>query len=188
MKFHTEVEMSRYLRNVFVPKAEFAGVSWLDELTGVLGIPDYVLVRSSTTRMLYVVAVELKLRNWKQGLLQAYRYRNFANESYLVIDEVNFKAAHENLAEFQLANVGLATFNKQGVLWIHFVPQPSKPFSPAFAERMVKAYLSRNTGANSRPKSQVSLIPAFVRTTRARIAFQGLWPGADSLQEAVDRL
>ena len=36
----------------------------------------------------YVSAVELKLRKWREALLQACAYREFANESWVVLSDV----------------------------------------------------------------------------------------------------
>ncbi|GAH56699.1 unnamed protein product, partial [marine sediment metagenome] len=54
-------------------------------------------------------AIEAKLKDWKRGSLQAYRYKSFAHKSYLVVpNEI------ESLVEktfFKKNNIGLIFFN-----------------------------------------------------------------------------
>lgn len=56
-----------------------------------------------------IIAIEAKLKDWKRGSLQAYRYKSFAHKSYLVVpNEI------ESLVEktfFKKNNIGLIFFN-----------------------------------------------------------------------------
>lgn len=60
------------------------------------------------------IAFEAKLRNWKRALMQAYRYKWFADYSYVVLDESHSKVAIENLDTFKKLNIGLITLNIKG--------------------------------------------------------------------------
>lgn len=73
-------------------------------------------------------AIEAKLKDWKRAIKQAYRYRWFAEYSYVVLDSHYSKAALNNLDEFKKYNVGLATINPEGQLVRHFNPTRQKPF------------------------------------------------------------
>ena len=53
------------------------------------------------------VAIEAKVSNWRRGLYQAYRYRQYADLSYLALDTNHIQPAWKNINEFQRANVGL---------------------------------------------------------------------------------
>lgn len=68
------------------------------------------------------IAIEAKLKNWKRALDQAYRYKWFANQAYVVLDHQNINAAVKNLEGFKKLNVGLAEINSLGVVKIYFKP------------------------------------------------------------------
>lgn len=73
------------------------------------------------------IAFEAKLRNWKRALMQAYRYKWFADYSYVVLDESHSKIAIENLDTFKKLNIGLITLNIKGGIVIHYHPKKQKP-------------------------------------------------------------
>jgi hypothetical protein len=164
-------QRSSHFRQVFATPITLEGFKWVDELEGTFGIPDYVVVRESKERVLYVVAFELKLRNWRQGLIQAFRYKNFSNEAFLVLDHAHITAASENLAQFVRSNVGLASYNRDGEFHVHWAPRPSVPFSNDFSERAVRKFYERTTTSDF---SQFDSIPslAFSRTARGSGYFQ----------------
>jgi len=56
------------------------------------------------------VAIEVKIKDWQQGLYQAYRYNSFAEQSYLALYEENCKGVDIHL--FKQYNVGLISFNE----------------------------------------------------------------------------
>jgi len=90
------------------------------------------------------IAVEAKLKNWKQALKQAYRYKWFAEYSYVVLDAYYTKRAINNIESFEKYNVGLATITVDGKLIRHFNPKRQKPFDPKmqilFSERIKETY------------------------------------------------
>jgi hypothetical protein len=136
MSFRTEDEMSSRFLEALVPKIERLGAWYLREIDSGIGIPDYLLVITSGRAISYIVGVELKLRNWRRGLLQAFRYRNFTNEAYVVIDRDHIEPALANRQHFLRAGIGLASFDEGGVFEIHVVASPGKPFSKLLAERI----------------------------------------------------
>jgi len=69
-----------------------------------------------------VIAIEAKLRNWKRGLYQAYRYRQYANKSYLALHSKYVHRALENKEHFVRSNVGLIEVNDKDIL-IHIEPK-----------------------------------------------------------------
>ncbi len=73
-------------------------------------------------------AIEAKLRNWRRALSQAYRYKWFADYSYVVLDAYYAEPAIENMDLFQKFNIGLATINTEGEFNRVFNPQKQKPF------------------------------------------------------------
>ena len=68
------------------------------------------------------IAIEAKLKNWKRALDQAYRYKWFATQSYVILDSKYAKSACKNISKFKELNVGLAEINADGILKIHFKP------------------------------------------------------------------
>lgn len=72
-------------------------------------------------------AIEAKLKDWKRALKQAYRYKWFAEYSFVVLDEYYSKPALRNIAIFEKYNVGLASVSVDGKLTRHFNPTPKPP-------------------------------------------------------------
>jgi hypothetical protein len=68
--------------------------------------PDHTK-RRPETRLDDVVAIEAKLSDWTKGLYQASRYRQFANRTYLLLDENGLRRALKSRAAFERAQVGL---------------------------------------------------------------------------------
>lgn len=68
-----------------------------------------------------LVAIEVKLRDWKQGILQARRYKSYTDECYLAILSRYEKNVDKNyLNQF---GIGLILFNEEnGEIWIKEKP------------------------------------------------------------------
>lgn len=66
----------------------------------------------------HVVAIEAKLRDWKRALTQAYRNRQFASQSWVVLDGY-YSVSDTAIDSFIRAQVGLATCSSAGELKIH---------------------------------------------------------------------
>lgn len=73
-------------------------------------------------------AIEAKLKDWKRALKQAYRYRWFAEYSFVVLDTYHANAALKNIDFFVKYNVGLASVSTDGVLKQYFNPTRQQPF------------------------------------------------------------
>jgi hypothetical protein len=61
----------------------------------------------SFTRALFVTAVELKLRRWREALYQAVSYLKFADRSYVVLDGDQIARDEEMIKAFRVSGVGL---------------------------------------------------------------------------------
>ncbi len=57
------------------------------------------------------IAIEAKLKNWKQALKQARRYQRFANYSYVLLDSRFSSPAIKNIHLFHRHNIGLILMN-----------------------------------------------------------------------------
>ncbi len=89
-------------------------------------------------------AVEAKLKDWKKAIKQAYRYKWFAEYSYVVLDSYYSNPAIKNINLFEKYNIGLATITTEGVLTRHFNPKRERPFDPKmqmlFSEKIKNDY------------------------------------------------
>lgn len=87
------------------------------------------------------IAFEAKLRNWKRAFTQAYRYKWFADYSYVIMDEAHAKPAIENILQFKNYNVGLLTLSVNGNIITYHRPKKQPPVDPAmqmmFAENLL---------------------------------------------------
>jgi len=91
-----------YLKQTIIKKLISEGFV-VDEENGYFKINGWLPLASK------VVAYEAKLYDWKQGLLQANRYRYFADESYLVMPYQTIHRAQ--VAHFERIGVGLVAFD-----------------------------------------------------------------------------
>lgn len=133
--FETEWEMSRsfekYLKMTF-------GNSYLKEQSGLFGIPDFVFCIPEQEKYAFI-SFELKLTNWKRAAKQAFRYKSFSHASYVVMDNKKGKAAIGNLDFFKRYNIGLATFEDEGLFKIYYKPQLEEPFSTQLNSKLIKS-------------------------------------------------
>jgi hypothetical protein len=110
------------------------------------GIPDLVLFSGSRERIQYVVTIEFKLSDWRRGLLQSFRSRNFGNETYLVLDSRHVGAALKHYNLFKQANVGLLSISPDSGLQVWHYPDPQLPFSTKFSKALARSLVgSRRT-------------------------------------------
>ena len=101
------------------------------EVQGLFGIPDLVAAcfHPKGTRMkLRSIAFEMKLSDWRRGLAQAFRYRSFAWECYLVIDQTRIGPALDHTEEFVRANVGLIGVSPRRGFTVYHRPHFEAPF------------------------------------------------------------
>lgn len=90
-----------------------------------------------------VVAIEAKLRDWRRALVQAYRYIQFSNESWVLIDHSTSLAALKQRKQFEAYGVGLASFTTSGDLYIH-VPAMYRTWSNSALAWRTQALLARD--------------------------------------------
>jgi hypothetical protein len=125
--FQSEEQMSLYFERFISRKF---GNTYLREVEGLFGIPDYLFYTNhKNPKKISLISFELKLKNWKTALQQAFRYRSFANLSYVIIDPDGESAAVKNIEYFKRYNIGLAVYRTKSQLEILFKPTFSQPFS-----------------------------------------------------------
>lgn len=76
------------------------------------------------------IAIEAKLKNWKRALMQAYRYKWFADYSYVILDHAHVHSAIQNIDLFEKHNIGLVSVSTEGNYYSHYVPQKEIPIDP----------------------------------------------------------
>lgn len=75
----------------------------------------YVKEIANTNVIKHSVAIEAKVRDWRKGIKQALRYKNFADKSYLALYESHISVAKENLHVFEALNIGLIGVSDTGI-------------------------------------------------------------------------
>ena len=102
-----------------------------------------------------ITAFELKLRDWKRALHQAYRYSYFADLSVVVLPPEMARIAIKNINLFNKLNIGLWTFDKH-VSKFQVIHQPdnSKPRNPAAKVKAVGLFRSKVKFRNLLEQSQ----------------------------------
>lgn len=89
-----------------------------------------------------IIAIEAKLSDWPRALTQAYRNRQFADESWVVLDHRYYKAALAQVERFNRSGVGLASVDVSGKLYIH-TPAISAPAMSLAKHWQAQAALAR---------------------------------------------
>ncbi|MGK0447577.1 MAG: hypothetical protein ACJA2M_001354 [Polaribacter sp.] len=143
--FKTEQEMSllfeRFLKKNF-------GNSYLKECQGLFGIPDFVFY-TKQHKQVSVISFELKLKNWKKAVSQAFRYKSFSDISYVVLPSESIKVASKNIKMFERYNIGLAKFDAYGNFRIIFNPELSTPYSDNLNRKLVTTINSSRKKTNN---------------------------------------
>jgi len=124
----------RYERDLV---AAFCAV--LAKKSGVLGIQDYTLefdYERGRTDIVgvsakgEVIAVEAKLRDWREALHQAYRNTCFAIQSYVLLPLATARKAAAHSQEFDDLRVGICTIMAGHVVVLHPAPHHNEPLEP----------------------------------------------------------
>lgn len=114
-------------------------------------IPNAMLRNASTEN---IIAIEAKVKDWKSGVRQAMRYKEYADFSYLAIYESHIKGCLSNITIFEQLGIGLIGVSDEGVI-LHLEAKKSEVTNPesrllAF-ERMIsivdvrhESYVARN--------------------------------------------
>lgn len=142
--FETEELMAQKFSEFLEKRIVNKSIDYVTELLGVDGIPDCVVFEKTNKNIKYVISYELKLKNWKRAMKQAFRYKLFSNEVYVVMDKKYINSALKNINEFYHYNIGLASFSCKGELYIYFEPETHKPFSFAFFKMFYQQLLKAN--------------------------------------------
>jgi len=96
----------------------------------------------STSNVNSFLAFEVKMRDWRGALSQAFRYKYYANTSIVVLPPKDAQLAHQYIYTFKTLGIGLWAFDKAtGTITRHFTPGRQKPMS-SFVNRKAIHLLS----------------------------------------------
>lgn len=134
--FESELQMHNFFGQFIEKKICDKQIDYDIEVKNLYGIPDYVIFEKTEKNLKYIIGIELKLKDWKQGIIQAFRYKNFSNDVYVILDNNFINPAIKKIEEFKKYNVGLASFDKEYNFKIHYVPLPEKPSSKFYTKNL----------------------------------------------------
>ena len=149
MPYDSEAELfDTALNSSFIKKLNSDQSScMLFEPKGLFGVPDLLIAnpkgKGTINSKMTVISFEMKLRNWKRALSQAFKYRAFSNISYVVIDYDRANPALRNLEIFERSNVGLLSINSEGLIQTHYEPTVDEPYCDDFREKVNSIVLSK---------------------------------------------
>ena len=127
--FKTEKEMVIALVSMLKKKSvsinEARDFLIMQEVEGLVGRPD-ILLKSKKNKK--IITIELKLKNWKRALAQAYKYKSFSDVSYVCMDESNYDLVEKHLDMFKKYNIGLITISKNNKVKIVYKPDATEPY------------------------------------------------------------
>ena len=108
-------------------------IKFIEEPKGLFGIPDLVIAtfynnNKNNICRLISYAFEMKLKNWKRALSQAFRYKAFVEYSYVILDENHINPALENIDMFKKSNIGLIGISDKSEVFSYYEPRSEKPY------------------------------------------------------------
>lgn len=94
-----------------------------------LGIADIVSVFVGP-RKTTLQAFEMKIKDWRKALAQAYRYKYYADSVFVVLPLDEAIRAKQSLSVFRATNIGLWAFDEgTGIIERIYNPKKDKPIS-----------------------------------------------------------
>lgn len=115
---------------------------------------DYIISTNTYTQIINkTIAIEAKLRNWSRALKQAYRYKCFANYSFVCLPSIFSGPAIKNIKQFRETEVGLLTIDNVGTVSTIYLPPRICPFNSRMSlllnELVKQTICSRSTNYSS---------------------------------------
>ncbi|MCU7201192.1 hypothetical protein [Turicibacter sanguinis] len=109
-------------------------IEYIQEPKGLFGIPDLIVFNGD------VISIEYKLKNWKQAMKQAFRYKCFSSETYVILDHYYSAPAIKNIDEFKKFNIGLASVDEDRI-YFYYRPIVSKPYNNQLYNKALKMFI-----------------------------------------------
>jgi len=119
------------------PRYKKKALSWLLENNFVMNKGNKIKTAPDLRRHITEShAVELKIKDWRTALEQAYGGRAYTNAQYVALAEENIDPVLENLDEFKRYNIGVVAVRKNVGCEVIHDPEKSSPFSPIHTWRL----------------------------------------------------
>ena len=142
--FKLESEISERFSPEICIRKEFGYFDWYvweaDEVEGLFGIPDHLAVfwkqDALNRRIARTFSFEMKRKDWKRALAQAFRYASFSDYSFVVLDDSFVHRAKANIEDFRKANIGLLSVTFDGATVWHHRPKRRLPYSEQMKLRL----------------------------------------------------
>jgi hypothetical protein len=91
-----------------------------------------------------LTAFEVKLLDWRKGLIQGHRYRYFCDRAIVVLPEKTAKIAEANLDLFRSLNVGLWAFHPAtGTIRKRFTPNEAEARNLQARDKAIETILAK---------------------------------------------
>lgn len=149
MSFRYENYMLQHLinyqviNNILLHKNKRTTIYYGCEVNNLFGIPDIVFTQYEDNKLICTCAIELKLSNWKKALTQAFRYKSFAELSYVILDNSNIMPALSNIYDFKKRNIGLLGLDEEGRLYQYYLPEFKEPYSKRLVYKINEMSIQR---------------------------------------------
>lgn len=134
----------------FVTDRQGKGVGGRHFAVSGYGIADFLwAVTNESADEPTLTAFEMKLKDWKKALGQAYRYSYFADHAVVVLPPESIGPAKKNLNVFEMMGIGLWSFDatNETIETIH-QPETSRPRNGSAKEKAVALLRRRSKFRN----------------------------------------
>jgi len=139
MKFNSEYEMGLVFKEFVLPYIQNnLEIELIEEFRSPFGIPDFMLVERDNCLVKNVISFELKLNNWQRALIQAFKYKSFSHQSFVIMDYKKERLMEKHVGKFEKSNIGLALFNDKKELKILNYPMIDNPYSTHIVNTVLK--------------------------------------------------
>jgi len=103
------------------------------------GEADVVIFSRQKNGGFITTAFEAKMNDWRRGLLQAARYRAYANVAILVVPVNTATRALRFLDTFRAVKIGLWSFDEQSKkIYRHYTPNADKAIAQMFLKKFYR--------------------------------------------------
>lgn len=147
----TEIVLIRQMAINSFGIADLVSISWPpDKHKRIYNTIEEFLATSRPT----IRAFEIKLDNWRKGLIQTNRYRYYANTSILILPNNKCISAMSYIDTFHRIHVGLWGFDDISKrIFPYYTPRPSSEMEAKYRLRVFKIALATSKSLPIREKS-----------------------------------
>ena len=126
-----------FLKSLHKSKFAHGDTHYITEFNYSRGKTDIVILNNNSE----IIAIEAKLKRWRDALDQAYRNTCFAHYNYVLVPERVALTAQKYLAEFTKRSVGIC-FISDGIIQIAYEAKQNKPLQQWLNDRAIQTILN----------------------------------------------